>query len=40
LDIPSHFSPQVIIPIGNAAENIPRKDTRSEGKIFYEKYKS
>ncbi len=40
LDIPPHFSPEAILPIGYSAENLPPKDTRPEGKIFYERYKS
>jgi nitroreductase len=38
LDIPEHMSPQVIIPIGHADEEIPPKETRSEGKVHYERY--
>ncbi len=40
LDIPRHMSPQVIVPVGHADEEIPPKDTRPEGKIHYERYKN
>lgn len=38
MDIPSHFSPEVVLPVGHpAAEPRPKKE-RPEGRIYHEKY--
>ena len=38
LDIPDHFSPEVILPIGYPVDTLPSKKTRVKGRVFEEKY--